>query len=110
LRTQTQNVMEQLTAFADGEALAAVQRRVEMLKSQGVYQELIVEYMDVQQVVVWEGRRAGALAREKYTLCTYRLAADGDRLVDETMFEGDIVYGLIYRDSRWKVTIVREVG
>jgi hypothetical protein len=75
-----------------------------------VYQELIVEYLDVQQVVVWEGRRAGALAREKYTLRTYRLAADRDRLVDETMFEGDIVYGLIYRDSRWKVTIVREAG
>lgn len=109
MRAQAPNVMELLTAFADGEALADVQRRVEMIKSQGMYHELIVERMDVQQVVVWEDERAGALVREKYTLRTYQPTAHGDRLVDEAIFEGDIVYGLIHQDSRWKVATVREV-
>ena len=96
-------VVEQLATFAHGEALAAIVERIEMLKAQGLYQELTVQQMDVQQAVVWEGQTAGLLVQEKYTLRTYQLATDRDRLVDEEAFEGTIVYGLIYLDSRWKV-------
>lgn len=101
--------VEQLPAFAHGEALADILARIEALRTQGLYQELTVQQLDVQQVVLRDGQMAGALVHEQYTLRTYQPAADGDRLVDEEVFDGTIVYGLIYLDARWKVERVRPV-
>lgn len=108
LKTLEPAVVEQLATFADSEALAAVVERIEELRAQGLYQELVVRQLDVQQAVVRDGgQTAGVLVLENHILRTYQPAADGDRLVDEEGFDGQIVYGLIYLDGRWKVERIR---
>jgi hypothetical protein len=109
LQTLDPNVVAQLPVFAHGEALDDIRRRVEMLRVQGLYQELIVQQQDVQPEVLQDGEIVGVLAQEKHTVRTYQLTPDGDRLVDEKVFDGKIVYGLIHRGSRWKVDRVRPV-
>ncbi|MBM4026034.1 MAG: hypothetical protein FJ280_11610 [Planctomycetes bacterium] len=107
LRRLDPAAIEQLPTFAHGEALAAVMERIEQLKADGLYQELSVQQLDIQQVVLRDHRTAGALVQERYSLRTYRAAVDGDRLIDEEVFEGVVVYGLIYADWRWKVERIR---
>jgi hypothetical protein len=98
---------EQLPTFAHGEALAAVRERVEQLKADGLYQELGIQRLEVQQVVLRDPQIAGAMVQERYILRTYRAAVEGDRLIDEEVFDGIVVYGLIYADRRWKVERIR---
>jgi hypothetical protein len=47
------------------------------------------------------------MVQERYILRTYRAAVEGDRLIDEEVFDGIVVYGLIYADRRWKVERIR---
>lgn len=109
LRTLDPAVIEQLPTFAHGEALAAIMERIEQLKTQGLYQELIVQQLDVQKAMMPDDWLAGVLVQERYTLRTYQPAADGDRLVEEEVFDEKIVYVLIYVDSRWKVEHIHPV-
>lgn len=108
LRTLDPAVVEQLPAFAHGEALAAIMEQIEVLTAQGLYQELVVQQLNVQQVMLWDNQTAGVMVHEEYTLWTY-LSSDGEHLVDEEMFERAVVYSLIYLDSRWKVERIRPV-
>lgn len=104
-------MVEQLATFAHGEALASVTEHIEGLRAQGLYQELVVRQLDVQQAVLREGgQTAGALVLENHVLRTYQPAADGDRLINEEGFDGQIVYGLIYLDGRWKVERIRQLS
>lgn len=107
LRTLDPAVVEQLATFAHGEALTAIMECIEVLRDQRLYQELTVQQLDVQLALLWGDQTAGVKVQEEYTLRTYQPAADGDRLVDEEAFEGSIVYGLIYLESRWKVERIR---
>jgi hypothetical protein len=88
LQTLNPDVVAQLPVFAHGEALDDIRKRVEMLRAQGLYQELTVQQRDVQPEVVQDGEISGILVREQYTVRTYQLAPDGDRLVDEKLFDG----------------------
>ena len=99
-----------LATYAHGEALADLTKRIETLKAQDFYQELIVGGLDVRQVVLRTDDTAGVLISEKCVVRTYRRTAEGDRLVNEETYDGDAVYGLIKLDARWKVERIRRVG
>ena len=110
LKSPDSAALEQLSDFAHGEALAAVLDRVEQLKAQGHHAELIVQQMDVQTAVLQDDQTAGVLVQEKRTLRTYQPSVDGDRLIEEEVFEGRIVYGLTHLDSHWKVERIRSMS
>lgn len=103
-------VVAQLAVFAHGEALTGVTDQVASLIAQGRYQELTVQRLEVQQALLYEGQSAGVLVSETYTLRTYEPAEGGDRLVNEETYDGNIVYVLIYLESRWKVERIRRLG
>ena len=101
---------ERWAAVADGETLAALAQQMETLQGQGLYQELVVTQLDIQQAVLRDDRSAGLLVRERDTLQTYRSGTKGSGLVGTEEFDGTTVYSLIYLDSRWKVERIRRVA
>jgi hypothetical protein len=110
LRSPDSDVVEQLKDFAAGEALEAALEQVRQLKRQGLVAELAVPQMDVRIAVLQDERTAGVLVQEQHVLRTYRLTSDGNVLVDEQVFHGTMVYGLIRVDSQWKVERIRPVS
>ena len=108
LRTLDPNDVARVSDFAQAEALADVIQSIEALRAQGLYQELVVEQLDLQQAVMLDaGQTVGALAQERYTLRTYQPVAGGDQLVDEEIFDRAVVYRLVNSESGWRVELVR---
>jgi hypothetical protein len=70
--------------------------------------ELSVPQMDVRIAVLQDEQTAGVLVQERHVLRTYRQSSEGSVLVNEEVFDGTIVYGLIRVDSQWKVERIRE--
>jgi len=110
LRSPDSDAAEQLKDFAAGEALEAALEQVRQLRRQGLVAELAVPQMDVRIAVLQDERTAGVLVQEQRILRTYRPTSDGNVLVEEEVFNGTVVYGLIYADSQWKVERIRPVS
>jgi len=110
LRSPDSDAAEQLKDFAVGEALEATLEQVRQLRRQGLVAELAVPQMDVRIAVLQDERTAGVLVQEQRILRTYRPTSDGNVLVEEEVFNGTVVYGLIYADSQWKVERIRPVS
>lgn len=110
LRSPDSDAAEQLKDFASDEALEAALERVRQLRRQGLAAELSIPQMDVRIAVLQDEHTAGVLVQERRILRTYRSTSDGNVLVDEEVFNGTMVYGLIYLDSQWKVERMRSTS
>lgn len=108
LQTLDPNVLAQLPVFTHGEALAAIQNHVATLRTEGQYQILIVEEVEIIQVTA--DTVAGVLTSEQHNLQTFARATGSDQLLAQEVNRVSVVYGFVEHEGRWKVEKVRVVA
>ncbi|MBX3013595.1 MAG: hypothetical protein KF832_18890 [Caldilineaceae bacterium] len=104
-QTLDPNVLDQVPVFAHGEALEAIKRQVETLRTAGQYEVLIVEVVQIEQVM--PSPVVGVLVSERHSRQIFERATNGDRLLAQEFSNLKIVYGFVEDDGRWKVDKVR---
>ncbi len=83
---------------------------MDQLRDQGLFAVLTVDRLDVERVVLLDQQTAAAQTLEKWLLQTYRASAPTDAPQSELAYEGRMIYGMVYRDGRWKVERLRPPG
>lgn len=109
LQNLDEEVIAQLPVFATGEALTSLIQQVAALRQQRMHQVLIVSRLKVQYAVPLAADCVGVLVDEDFRLQTLKVTAGGYQVIDEQIFSGQRVYGLVKVNARWKVDKVRQI-
>ena len=92
-----------LSGVATYGALEQLKQRLAELAAEGQYQKLDIQEMKRLQSIVYDEQKVEVLMSEKYGLQTYQQTDEGDQLVGEESFDGNILYTLIIDEQGWKV-------
>ncbi len=102
--------VRQLTDYAQGRALMAIQDAVRRLRTQRAITQLAVDELTIQLAVTFNDGTVSVLTQESQSQSTQRAVAVGNETIADEVYRGAVLYAIRYRNGRWIVQEIVRLG